>query len=147
MAGETIRRRVDVADDALDFPILHDLKAEGATDYFALPVKSSLGTNYMVTYVTDRVDGFIEKEISDLVRVSQRLSLLADLRNQRRIASNILTAYLGSNAGPKVLAGQIPAGQRRGNHGGAVVVGFAWVYGTFRPPRRHPGDRDAQRSV
>jgi len=30
-AGETIRRRVDVADDALDFPILHDLKAEGAT--------------------------------------------------------------------------------------------------------------------
>src|SRR6516162_8387696 len=60
-AGETIRRRVDVADDALDFPILHDLKAQGATDYFALPVKSSLGTNYMVTYVTDRVDGFTEK--------------------------------------------------------------------------------------
>jgi class 3 adenylate cyclase len=64
----------------------------------------------MVTYVSDRVDGFIEKEISDLVRVSQRLSLLADLRNQRRIASNILTAYLASNAGPKVLAGQIRQG-------------------------------------
>jgi adenylate cyclase len=93
VAREIIRRRVDVADDALDFPILHDLKAQGATDYFALPVKSSLGTNYMVTYVTDRVDGFTEKEISDLIRVSQRLSLLADLRNQRRIASNILTAY------------------------------------------------------
>jgi adenylate cyclase len=120
VAGETIRRRVDVADDALDFPILHDLKAEGATDYFALPVKSSLGTNYMVTYVTDRVDGFIEKEISDLVRVSQRLSLLADLRNQRRIASNILTAYLGSNAGPKVLAGQI----RRGT--GEEITAVLW---------------------
>jgi adenylate cyclase len=120
VAGETIRRRVDVADDALDFPILHDLKAEGATDYFALPVKSSLGTNYMVTYVTDRVDGFIEKEISDLVRVSQRLSLLADLRNQRRIASNVLTAYLGSNAGPKVLAGQI----RRGT--GEEITAVLW---------------------
>jgi hypothetical protein len=33
--------------------------------------------------------------------------VLADPRNQRRIASNILTAYLGSNAGPKVLAWQI----------------------------------------
>jgi len=120
VAGETIRRRVDVADDALDFPILHDLKAEGATDYFALPVKSSLGTNYMVTYVTDRVDGFTEKEISDLIRVSQRLSLLADLRNQRRIASNILTAYLGSNAGPKVLAGQI----RRGT--GEEITAVLW---------------------
>jgi class 3 adenylate cyclase len=31
VAGETIRRRVDVAGDALDFSILHDLKAEGAT--------------------------------------------------------------------------------------------------------------------
>jgi hypothetical protein len=28
--GQTIRRRIDVSDDKLDFPILHDLKAEGA---------------------------------------------------------------------------------------------------------------------
>ncbi len=46
VGGETLRRRIDVTDDALDFPILHDLKAEGATDYFALPIKSSFGTNY-----------------------------------------------------------------------------------------------------
>ena len=39
VGGETLRRRVDVADDELDFPILRDLKAAGATDYFALPVK------------------------------------------------------------------------------------------------------------
>jgi hypothetical protein len=56
--GETVRRRIDVADNKLDFPILHDLKAEGATDYFALPVKNSFGTNYMATYVTDRIGGF-----------------------------------------------------------------------------------------
>src|SRR6516225_8216615 len=120
VAAEIIKRRVYVADDALDFRILNDLKTQGATDYFALPVKNSLGTNYMVTYVTDRVDGFTKKEISDLIRVSQRLSLLADLRNQRRIASNILTAYLGSNAGPKVLAGQI----RRGT--GEEITAVLW---------------------
>ena len=61
--GETLRRRVDVAADDLDFPILHDLKAQGATDYFALPVKSSFGTNYMVTYVTDRIGEFSAQEI------------------------------------------------------------------------------------
>ena len=54
------------SDDELDFPILHDLKAEGATDYFALPVKSALGTNYTVTYATDRIGGFTAQEISDL---------------------------------------------------------------------------------
>ena len=118
--GETLRRRVDVADDELDFPILLDLKAAGATDYFALPVKSSFGTNYMVTYVTDRIGGFTAQEISDLKRVTRRLPLLADLRNQRRIASNILNAYLGPKTGPKVLAGQI----RRG--AGEEITAVLW---------------------
>ena len=120
VGGQTIRRRIDVSDDKLDFPILHDLKAEGATDYFALPIKSSFGSNYMATFVTDRVGGFSDKEISDLTRVSQRLSLLADLRNQRRIASNILAAYLGSKTGSKVLAGQI----RRGT--GEEITAVLW---------------------
>jgi adenylate cyclase len=115
-----VRRRVDVADAELDFPILYDLKAEGATDYFALPLKSSFGTNHMVTYVTDRTGGFTAQEIADLTRVSQRLALLADLRSQRRIASNILDAYLGPKTGPKVLAGQI----RRGT--GEEITAVLW---------------------
>jgi adenylate cyclase len=118
--GETVRRRIDVADDTLDFPILRDLKAEGATDYFALPVRSSFGTNHMVTYVTDRTGGFTDREIADLTRVSQRLALLVDLRSQRRIASNILDAYLGPKTGPKVLAGQI----RRGT--GEEITAVLW---------------------
>ena len=120
VGGETLRRRVDVADDELDFPILRDLKAQGATDYFALPVKSSFGTNYMVTYVTDRIGGFSAQEISDLTRVTRRLPLFADLRNHRRIASNILNAYLGPKTGPKVLAGQI----RRGT--GEEITAVLW---------------------
>ncbi len=120
VAGETVRRQLEVADDALDFPILHDLKAEGATDYFALPLKSSFGTNHMATYVTDRPGGFTAQEIADLTRVSQRLALLADLRSQRRIASNILDAYLGPKTGPKVLAGQI----RRGT--GEEITAVLW---------------------
>ena len=58
VGGQTIRRRIDVSDDKLDFPILHDLKAEGATDYFALPIKSSFGSNYMATFVTARSAAF-----------------------------------------------------------------------------------------
>jgi adenylate cyclase len=85
-----------------------------------LPVKSSFGTNYMVTYVTDRIGGFTAQEISDLKRVTRRLPLLADLRNHRRIASNILNAYLGPKTGPKVLAGQI----RRG--AGEEITAVLW---------------------
>jgi hypothetical protein len=69
-----------VSDDKLDFPILHDLKAEGATDYFALPIKSSFGSNYMATFVTDRVGGFSEKEISS----AQRLAIERPVRGPKR---------------------------------------------------------------
>ena len=33
-----IRRRLDIPGAALDFPILEELQAEGATDYVALPI-------------------------------------------------------------------------------------------------------------
>ena len=111
VGGETLRRRIDVPDAVLDFPILHDLKAQGATDYLALPVAGAHGGyNYMVSYVTDRPGGFAEPEIADLTRVSQRLPVVADMYSQRSIASNVLNAYLGAKTGRRVLAGQIRRG-------------------------------------
>src|SRR5258708_15164093 len=109
--GETLRRRIDVADAALDFPILHDLKAQGATDYRAVPAPSAHGArNYMLSYVTDRPGGFTESEVADLTRVTQRLPLLFDMFSQRAIARNVLNAYLGAKTGAKVLEGQIRRG-------------------------------------
>src|SRR5215472_3328488 len=54
--GETLRRRLDVPDETLDFAVLRELKAQSATDYLALPIRTVHGRNrhYMVTYVTDR---------------------------------------------------------------------------------------------
>jgi adenylate cyclase len=111
VGGETLRRRIEAADAVLDFPILHDLKAQGATDYLALPLASAhLARNYMVTYATDRPGGFTESEIADLTRVSQRLPILVDMYNQKAISRNVLNAYLGEKTGPKVLEGQIRRG-------------------------------------
>jgi adenylate cyclase len=137
--GETLRRRIDVADAVLDFPILHDLKAQGATDYLALPVASAhLARNYMVTYVTDRPGGFTESEIADLTRVSQRLPVLIDMHSQKAIARNVLNAYLGEKTGPKVLEGQI----RRGT--GVEINAVLWssdLRGFTARSDRLPGDR------
>jgi adenylate cyclase len=137
--GETLRRRLDVADAVVDFSILHDLKAQGATDYLALPVAGAHGArNYMVTYVTDRPGGFTETEVADLTRVSQRLPVLVDMHNQRAIARNVLNAYLGAKTGPRVLAGQI----RRGT--GEEISAVLWSSDlrafTARSDRL-PGDR------
>jgi|SRR6516162_975970 len=77
-------------------------------------------TTLRTGFVTDRLSGFTANEISDLTRISHRLGFLADLRNHRRIVSNILAAYLGSKTGPKVLAGQI----RRGT--GEEITAVLW---------------------
>jgi adenylate cyclase len=108
--GETLRRRLDRADDQLDFGVLHDLKARGATEYLALPVGSAYGQSYMATYVTDRSGGFSDDEIAQLKSVSERLSVLADMHSQRQIAENVLKAYLGPQTGLLVLAGRIRRG-------------------------------------
>ncbi len=139
LGGETLRRRIDVADAVLDFPILHDLKAQGATDYLALPVASAhLARNYMVTFVTDRPGGFTESEVADLTRVSQRLPVLVDMHSQKAISRNVLNAYLGAKTGPKVLEGQI----RRGT--GEEISAVLWssdLRGFTARSDRLPGDR------
>jgi adenylate cyclase len=109
--GETLRRRVDVAPEAFDFPVLHDLKAAGATDYLALPVTSAFGGNYAVTFLSDRAGGFTDDEIAEMTRVAQRLPVAMDMHSLRSIANNLLTAYLGPMTGPRVLAGHIRRGQ------------------------------------
>lgn len=117
--GENLRRRLEGAEARLDFAVLHELKASGATEYFALPVGGTYGTHsyYMATYVTDRPGGFSDRQIAELTRVTERLSIAVDMHSQRMIAENVLKAYLGPLTGPRVLAGQI----RRGT-GGAVAA-------------------------
>lgn len=108
--GETLRRRVDVADGKLDLPILRDLKAKGCTDYLALPIAGSHGRRYGVTYTTDHVDGFSAQQVTELTGISQRMSIVCDSFGQRALTRHLLSIYLGPNAGPKVLAGQIRRG-------------------------------------
>ena len=110
VGGETIRRRIDAPGAKLDFPILHDLKAEGATDYLALPVPAVFGDNYMLSFASDRPGGFTADEIKELTRLSQYIAAVADMHTQRALSRNVLNAYLGPNTGPKVLAGKIRRG-------------------------------------
>lgn len=138
VGGETVRRRIDAPGAKLDFPILHDLKAEGATDYFALPVPAAHGGNYMMSYATDRPGGFTAQELKDLTRLSQYVAVVADMHTQRALSRNVLNAYLGPNTGPKVLAGQI----RRGT--GESLLAVLWssdLRGFTERSDRLPGDR------
>jgi adenylate cyclase len=108
--NKTVRRNLEGPVQSLDFPILHDLKAEGATEYLALPVTGAFGARYGVSYACDRAGGFTPVEIAALTELSNRMTIVSDLQNQRWLTRNLLTAYLGAKTGPRVLAGQIRRG-------------------------------------
>jgi adenylate cyclase len=118
---EILRRRLDGPEPQVDFSILRELKARGATQYFALPVASAFDSGaHMACYVADRPGGFSECELANLSTLSEQLSVIADMNSQRQIAENVLTAYLGPQTGPRVLAGQI----RRGS--GQAIAAVLW---------------------
>jgi adenylate cyclase len=135
---ETLRRRLDLPDDQLDFDVLLELRERGGTDYLALPIAGVHAVDYMVTFVTDRPGGFTANEIDDLARMAQRLAVVVDRHSQWWITRNVLSAYLGERTGPKVLAGQI----RRGT--GVELTAVLWssdLRGFTERSDRLPGNR------
>ena len=105
-----VRRRL--ADPACprDFPILEDLLKEGVTDFVALPLRFVSDEVHVATFSTRRAGGFDEAQLAALRQVATALSRIAEIYAYMRKTRNILDAYLGGQAGAKVLAGQIRRG-------------------------------------
>lgn len=106
-----IRRRLDVPEQTLDFPVLADLRDMGATDYVAMPLAFSDGMINFATWATDRPGGFSTAELTDLWELLPALSLRIEVIERRELTRQLLEVYLGRQTGRRVLAGAIARGQ------------------------------------
>jgi adenylate cyclase len=111
-----IRRRIEGREGPLDFPILEELREEGASDFLAFPVRFLNGDVHAASFVTRRPGGFTDAEIEALRRLMPPFSRIAEIYSWRRTAQNILDAYLGEKTGEKVLAGHIRRGDGEDIH-------------------------------
>jgi adenylate cyclase len=116
-----IRRRLDVPDAQLDFPILHDVKALGATDYLVLPLRFTRGRPTFMAWSTDRPGGFSEDELARLHDLMPLISLRLEVEATRRMTRDLLRTYLGRSASELVLGGQVQRG------GGRATRAAIWV--------------------
>lgn len=105
-----IRRRLDIPAATMDFPILEELKAEGATDYIAMPLEFSDGRRSAITFAGDRPGGFTTHELSLVYDALPAISRMFELHAMRRTAKTVLETYLGRQTGERVLNGQIKRG-------------------------------------
>jgi adenylate cyclase len=107
---QPIRRQIAAGTCPDDFPILHELRAEGATDYVAFPLPFTDGTVHVATYTTRQPGGFTPQQFADLESIIAPLTRVAEIRALRRTATNLLNTYVGRQAGERILAGKIRRG-------------------------------------
>jgi len=105
-----IRRRLCDPETLLDFPVLHDLKAEGATDYVAMPLKFSDGALHFMTWTSDAEDGFTSGQLAILDTLLPALSMRLEILERQKLTRDLLEVYLGRNTGRRVLNGAIRRG-------------------------------------
>jgi len=115
-----VRRRLDVPGAVLDFGVLADIKAEGATDYVAMPLVFSDGKINAITFATRRPGGFPSGQLTWLNDMLPVLARLVEVHAMRRTAKTLLDTYLGPHTGERVLNGHI----RRGD--GEDIAAVIW---------------------
>ncbi len=109
-SGQEVRRRLEAPESTEEFPILAEMRAEGATDYVAMPIRLSQGRMNVLTLATDRQGGFAEAELALVRDALPYLALVLEIKETRRMAATLLETYLGRDAGRRVLGGLVKRG-------------------------------------
>jgi adenylate cyclase len=113
---QEIRRRLEDRATPLDFPVLEDLRGQGLTDYLIMPLEFLNGEVHGMSIGTRSPGGFAEAEIAAIRRIRPAFTRLVEVFGLTRKAVTILDAYLGRQAGDKVLQGRIRRGDTERIH-------------------------------
>ena len=117
----SLRRKLGEASCPIDFDVTRDLRAQGATDYLAVPLFFANGAVHGATFAPRQPGGFTAAQTAAIKSVIAPLARVAENRLLARTASILLDTYVGNNAGSRILAGQI----RRGDT--ATIHAAVWL--------------------
>lgn len=102
------------------FPVLGELRAQGATDYAAMAVLFAGGRRNAISFATNRPGGFSTADLALLDALLPALGAMLETLALRRLATTVLDTYVGRKSGARILSGDI----RRGT--GANVRAVLW---------------------
>jgi adenylate cyclase len=92
------------------FPFFDDMRAEGVTDYIALPLLFTDGLAHASSWTTKQEGGFSDEQLNALRKLVTPLARVIEIVNLRRTAATLLDTYVGNRAGERILGGQIRRG-------------------------------------
>ena len=107
--GAPVRFRLERLSPS-DHRLLHELAAEGGTDYALFPLRFSDGSRNVFALATDDAPGFSGHDLANFESLSHALGAVLEVAATRRIAETLLDTYVGHRTGGRVLQGQIQRG-------------------------------------
>jgi adenylate cyclase len=114
-----VRRRLAEPGCKLDYPVVRELHAEGATDYVAMPFRYADGQLNVLSMTAFAPGGFSLGQLGAVYEALPVLGRLLEVFAQRRTAVGLLETFLGRRTGKRVLDGLVKRGD--GEHIEAVV--------------------------
>ena len=105
-----VRQKIGMEYGAASFPIIEDLRAMGATDYVAMPLRFSDGRINVLTLTSDHPDGFSTADLGLIFEISAVLSRYLEVFTLQATAQSLLETYVGKRTGARVLGGEIRRG-------------------------------------
>lgn len=105
-----IRQKLTCDRSEMRFPVMEELKEEGATDYVAMPLFFSDGQINVLTLTSDHPDGFTTANLGLIFEVSTVISRFFEVFTQKENAQSLLETYVGRRTGARVLGGEIRRG-------------------------------------
>ncbi len=111
-----LRIRLSETNEGTGFPLVDQLREQGATDY--LIWRTSFGTGDQLgtreglfsSWATDQPGGFRDEDLASIRQVLPTLSYAVKAASTYRIANSMVETYLGKDAGGRVLSGEILRG-------------------------------------
>ena len=107
--GQEVRYRLDDP-ESRRFPFFDDMRAEGVTDYIALPLLFIDGSIHASSWTTKQASGFSDDELAALRTIVTPLTRIIEIVNLRRTSLSLLDSYVGNSAGERIMGGQIRRG-------------------------------------
>jgi adenylate cyclase len=111
-----VRRNLSGSAASDNSPFLVDMRAEGVTDYIAIPLRFTDGSIHSASWTTKQPGGFTEDQLAGLRKLVPPLARVIEIINLRRTASILLDTYVGNRAGERILGGQIRRGHAETMH-------------------------------
>lgn len=119
---DEVRVRLVDQNEPSRFPLLNDLREEGATDYYATGISferseplreagpQKVSDGVLMSWTSDAPTGFDDNDLGKIHALLPHLGLALKSAKNQTMAKDLMRVYLGRDAGRRVLSGEIRRG-------------------------------------